>query len=159
MGESTLEILVYMVTDRYEAHLGTIFQKLYFAKEDDNIGILAESILQAKRQFQSPFKEEITPVLLADYVRELWISESPPRMDIDTVAVVDVLVDGGDIEQRDLDDHTKKKLFNIYRAIHYVTSDDSVGADPLTEDFIKEIHTVLAANSVIRATVVTIARR
>eukprot|EP01042_Synura_sphagnicola_P005477 gene5477-6991_t len=140
--------------DRYEAHLGTIFRKLHFANKGDTIiGILADNILQAKRQFQSPFKEEITPVLLADYVRELWISESPPQMDIDTVAMVDVLVDGGDIEQRDLDDHTKKKLFNIYRAIHYVTSDDSVGADSLTDASITEIYTVLAANSVIRATV------
>lgn len=134
----------------YEAHLDALFRRLRFEHEDDNLVLMAENILRAKRQLASPLRTEITPVLLAEYVRELWISESPPPANVDAVVVVDALVDGDAIDHCDLDDHTQRKLRNIHRAVRLVVQPDAeADADVLTVQFVKDIHTVLAAGEVI----------
>lgn len=65
------------------------------------------------------------------------------------MAVVDMLVEGGDIDQLGIDEHTRRKVRNLYSAISFVGRGDWTVEDVLTENFIKHVHSLLAEDNVI----------
>lgn len=75
----------------YFVHLQFIFERINFSGESgSSVNSLIENITSAKEIFQTPLKEDIFSLMLADYIREIWISESPPQgNNIDTVEIVE----------------------------------------------------------------------
>ena len=79
--------------------------------------------------------------MLSNYVREVWVGESPPENEIDTVKIVDALIEGDDI-LAELHSSTLTKLQNLITAMNNILVLDEIleNYDFFTLEFAKEFH-------------------
>lgn len=133
----------------YKYHLSTIFASFLSPGYLENENDVIRNILLGNSVF-SENKYDLLPILLSDYVREVWISETPPKNgDIDTVETSDALISSNE-RPANVDVETWCKLQNIYGAINYIIENTLSIEMILSKDFIKDIHNRLAANNIIR---------
>ena len=82
--------------------------------------------------------------MLSNYVREVWVGESPPENEIDTVKIVDALIEGDDI-LAELHSSTLTKLENLITAMNNILVLDEIleNYDFFTLEFAKKIHSTI----------------
>lgn len=127
-----------MLRDYYER----IFSLISFTKaEEFEINNLISNILKGNNIYVN-HEDKCKSVLFANYIREVWVAESPPDKTLITKTneIVDLLVEGS-LKPDFLNDYQWKKLQNIYSALDLIFSNNEIYV--LTVEMIKEIHNMI----------------
>lgn len=134
-----------------EHYLETTFTGTQFHDLSGDVAMgLIQNIMGSVNKFCDN-REEVLDVLIANYVREVWIAESPPPSHVDTVVVSDLLTEGK-ARPDNIDMKTWAKLRNVHAALSAVVLNNSsnetgfYGSFDL--DFVKSVHALVGENGV-----------
>jgi fido (protein-threonine AMPylation protein) len=128
-------------------HLYYCFDNLSFGNLSVwSVTTLLENILKGRQNYVR-HRDALMDVLKSNYVREAWISESPPAPCIDTVAVADSVVEGVSPTTPSVDEHTWTKVANIHSALNTFVLDGSMNEAEFFEnldlEFVYRVHRVI----------------
>lgn len=103
----------------------------------------AENILASNETFLA-HRSELEDVLLSNYVREVWIGESAPPKELNTIEIVDSLLEGSERPDK-LDDKHWKKLKNLLTAVKSVISmsEGVLSHEYFCIEFARDIHRIV----------------
>jgi len=123
-----------------KAYLQRTFDRTNFDGESDHsITLMIQNIRDAAHKVGA--ERELEPILIANYVREVWVGEFPPAGDIDTEAIADSLVEGG-ARPGHINERTWRKLCNIRQALEmFVVRGPVSGAVGVGE--VRQLHAVV----------------
>lgn len=135
--------------ESYEDFLRRLFEQIEFVFPDKNIlNNLVENVLTGKSIFCEK-KGELSDVLCANYIREIWIAECPPPLDAKTVDIVDDMVEGKFESMQCLSEQHKTIICNLLSAVKkfIIQTDDT----PFTVETAKEVHFAVMEGLVVNA--------
>lgn len=142
-GFSPYDSPAYIYIDEFEEnnwlqkHYSSTFLGLELSKERTEAFVV--NILRSNALFED-LKVEINEMLIADYVREVWMIEFARDDDMNTMEVVDMLVEGYE-KPISVDGKTWLKLRNIHSAVvTYLTIQPPIEPKFISIDLIKQIH-------------------
>ena len=119
----------------------------FLSETENSLTLIAKNIL-ASNQIFLEHRTELEEVLLSNYVREVWIGESAPPKDLNTIEIVDLLLEGMDKPDK-LDDKYWTKLKNLLTAVNFVISifeGEVHSHEFFCVDFAKQIHRYIGSN-------------
>ena len=122
-----------------EYYYASTFERIEFSNIKD-ASILIENIVSAEDLFRNE-TEDIIDYLISNYLREVWLGEFPPDVDIDTIEITDLLVEGAS-KPENLSDRVWMKLNNLHKAVKYFLMPPE-SYDVLSVEFVKHIHTLI----------------
>jgi fido (protein-threonine AMPylation protein) len=129
---------VEMMEGRIQDHYRRMFQQTVFADETEaGVNLLLENVLSGMEDFQN-YRSGLQPILFSNYIREVWITESPPSIELQTSDITDTLIAEGD-KPPSVDDRTWTKLKSLHAGLQLVLS----GKMALNVDSIQHLHSVV----------------
>lgn len=130
----------------------TYYQKTFDGIRFENIDDLSvqqviEKICESKKNSNNN-RDDLDPVLISNYIREIWIGESPPSADVNTCEIVDLFIEGCE-KPNNITDKQWNMISNLHEAIQYVYLDNVCSNNPaeyFNVDFAKKIHGIVGKN-------------
>lgn len=137
-------------------YLSSCFANIQFGDlSTASIQNMIQNVIASQEVFVQ-HRNGLIDLLKSSYIREVWISESPPDNNMDTINIADLLVEGG-TKPDDMDEHTWNKLDNIHRALNIHVLDNSTNEDEFFHsanfnvNFVRKVHSTIGNGVILNA--------